>query len=115
MSVPRSILDFGGRWSGAAWNWVRYSPHAGMISLLVALGVIALCIVGGYHENFMPQPPSPMDIPKGWEPPADGVYLTLYLLAYLRLFVLVGGVVYHVYIIRAYPDVRKMIRPTWIA
>src|SRR5215213_63504 len=104
MKLLGSILQSVSRWTGVAWNWVRFSPYAGLISMLAALGVIAVCIQGGYHEPFMPQPPSPLEIPKGWVPPGNGVYLALYFLAYLRLVVLVGGVVYHVYIVRAYPD-----------
>ncbi len=111
----RPVLDLAARLTGAVWNWVRFSPNAERYSMLGAMVVIFLCMVGGYHERFMPQTPSMMDIPKAWEPPPDGAYVMLYLLSYLRLFVLVGGVVYHVHIVRAYPDVRKMILPTWVA
>jgi LPS export ABC transporter permease LptG len=111
----RPVLDGAARLSGMAWNWVRFSPYAGLWSTLLVMGVIVACMMGGYHESFMPQTPSPLEIPKSWQPPPDGAYIAIYLLAYLRLLVLVGGLVYHVYIIRAYPDVKKMILPTWIA
>lgn len=115
MNQLKAVLEFVSRWSGVGWNWLRYSPYAGLISLIVAMCVMLLCLMGGYHEAFMPPTPSAMEIPKSWEPPPDGAYITLYLLAYMRLFVLVGGIVFHIYIIRAYPDARKMILPTWIA
>src|SRR4051812_6192350 len=115
MNFLRPMLDGAARWFGIAWNWVRFSRYAGLTSMLLAMGVLLACMAGGYHELFMPQTPSPLEIPKAWELPPDGAYVALYLLAYLRLFVLVGGIVYHVYIIRAYPDVKKMILPTWIA
>jgi lipopolysaccharide export system permease protein len=115
MRILRPVLDPLARWSGVAWNWLRGSAYAGPISVLVALGVVLMCMVQGYHVQFTPQPPSLVEaLPKAWEPLPNGVYLTLYAMAYMRLFVLVGGVVYHIYIIRAYPDVRKMIAPTWI-
>src|SRR5688500_2809484 len=115
MNFLRPILDGAARWSAIAWNWVRDSPHAGLISVLVVMGMMLLCMAAGYHEPYMPPTPSPLEIPKSWVPLPDWSYVVLYLLAYLRLLVLVGGLVYHVYIIRAYPDVKKMILPTWIA
>ncbi|MCE9518539.1 MAG: LptF/LptG family permease [Verrucomicrobia bacterium] len=99
-----------------ALRWLRNAPHAMSCVWLGAAGVMFLCIQAGYHESFMPETPSNvLELPKDWTPPPMGAYVFLYLLSYLRLFVLLGGVVYHAYIIRAYPDVQKMLRPTWIA
>ncbi|MEI6537317.1 MAG: LptF/LptG family permease, partial [Verrucomicrobiaceae bacterium] len=98
------------------WRWVRCSPFAPVVIWLGALVTIMLCQHAGYHESFIPQLPSNfLDTPKGWEAPPNGDYLILYLLSYMRLFVLVGGVIYHVYILRAYPNAEKMLRPTWVA
>lgn len=100
----------------ALWRWIKHSPNAGIYALLAACGAVLAGWLCGYHEGFMPPVPSPSaELPKGWEPPPEGTYITLYLLAYLRLFILTGGVAYHVFIIRAYPNVEKMLRPTWIA
>lgn len=97
------------------WRWVRFSPFAPAALWLVAIAVMLLCQRAGYHESFMPQQPANFkDLPKFWQPSPDGVYLMLYLLSYMRLFALVGGVVYHAYIIRAYPNPEKMLRPTWV-
>lgn len=100
----------------ALWRWVKFSPNAGYYAILAALGAVLAGWFSGYHEGFTPPTPSSsVDIPKGWEPPPAGAYVTLYLLSYLRLFILTGGVAYHVFIFRAYPDVGKMVKPTWIA
>lgn len=100
----------------AAWRWLKTSDYAPGFVWLAAALVMILCRLCGYHEAFMPQTPSNVgDLPASWEAPSMGAYVALYFLAYMRLFVLVGGVVYHVYIIRAYPDASKMQRPTWIA
>jgi lipopolysaccharide export system permease protein len=99
-----------------AWRWLRTSRYAPGAAWGLGIVVMLMCQHAGYHESFMPQLPEDIhDLPNGWSPPADGVYITLYLLAYTRLFVLVGGVIYHVYIIRAYPRVERMLLPTWIA
>ncbi len=100
----------------ACWRWVRFSPFAPVAVWMGAIVVMLLCQHWGYHEMFMPQLPSNfLDLPKGWQPQPDGVYVSLYLLAYIRLFVLVGGVVYHVYMVRAFPNPKRMLLPTWIA
>ena len=41
MKQLRPVLDGAARWSGMAWNWVRFSPYAGLISILVVMGVLA--------------------------------------------------------------------------
>ena len=115
MNFLKPVLDPLAALGGALWHWLRDSRYAGVISLVLGLLILVAAQMSGYHESFMPQTPSVLEIPKSWEAPPGGVYITLYLLAYLRLVVLVGGVVFHIYILRAYPDVNKMIKPTWIA
>ncbi len=100
---------------GEFWCWLRRSPYAGPGALLVALAGMLLCQFSGYHEAFMPPAPDPNELPKSWVAPPTPTYFVLYMLAYMRLFVLLGGLAYHVYIIRAWPYPEKMIRPTWIA
>jgi len=101
---------------GVAWRWLRTSRFAPAAVWMAAAVVMTLCVLGGYHNAFLPQTPTNvMDLPKYWDPPPTHVYVMLYILAYMRLFVLVGGIIYHVYIIRAYPDATRMLRPTWIA
>lgn len=100
----------------AIWRWLRFSRNSGWVALLAAVGVMFVCLLAGYHRNYMPVTPGNInELPKGWEAPPSGAYFTLYILAYMRLFVLVGGVAYHVFILRAYPDAKRMVRPTWVA
>lgn len=98
------------------WRWLRRSPHAVAVAWLWALGVMLLCHRAGYHESFLPQIPSNVDdLPVNWVPTPTPAHAFLYLLAYFRLFILVGGVVFHVYLLRAFPDPARMLRPTEIA
>ena len=115
MNFLKPVIDAVLGLLGEIWRWLRSSPIAGPGAMLLALGVMFLCQQGDYHEAFMPPTPNPNELPKSWQPPPESTYVVLYLLAYMRLFVLVGGLAYHVYIIRAWPDVRKMVVPTWIA
>ena len=98
------------------WHSLRRLPHLGSLSFLAVLIVLGVCQYKGYHVKFMPPPISRIDdLPKGWEPTPEWVNMVLYLRPYLTLFMLLGGVVYHIVIIRAYPNVRRMLLPTWIA
>lgn len=115
MKFLKAAYDMLMRLCGKAWRWLRHSPYAGPGALILSFFVVFLCQQAGYHEAFMPPTPNPNDMPKSWQPPPTGTYVILYILAYMRLFVLVGGLAYHVYIIRAWPNVEKMIVPTWIA
>jgi lipopolysaccharide export system permease protein len=102
------------RYFSAFYQWLKHGRRVGTYSIFAGLGVIFLCWLAGYHEPFMPQTPHPDKLPKGWEPPPNWAYVVIYLLSYMRLAVLVGGVVYHIVIFRAYPKVEKMIKPTWM-
>lgn len=98
------------------WHWLRHSRRAPGVVWLAAIGLMLLCIATQYHEKFMPRTTGNIkDLPNNWEAPPTWTYAILYVLAYMRLFVLIGGVVYHIYIMRAFPDAEKMLRPTWIA
>jgi len=102
------------RFLTSSFIWLKRAPHIGSFSVIAGIGVMFLCWMSGYHEPFMPPTPRPDMLPKGWVAPPDNAYIAIYLLSYLRLAVLIGCVVYHVFIVRAYPNVQKMIRPTWI-
>ncbi len=115
MKFLRTVFEKFTRLLGVVWSWLRRSRYTGLGTLLAAFVALYLCHLAGYHESFMPPSPDINDMPKGWQPPSTITYVVLYVLAYMRLFVLVGGLAYHVYIIRAWPNVEKMIRPTWIA
>jgi LPS export ABC transporter permease LptG len=115
MDFLKSVRDSLMHLLGVVWRWLRRSPYAGPGALLLAFAVMLLCQLSGYHEAFMPPEPNPNELPKSWVAPPTSTYFVLYMLAYMRLFVLVGGLAYHVYIIRAWPNVEKMIRPTWVA
>ena len=100
----------------AIWRFVRTKPHVTPAAMILALLGLLVAQHFNYHQPFMPEELSGTDqLPKGWEPPPDFSYTGRYLLAYVRLFVLFGGIVFHIAIIRAYPNAEKMLKPTWIA
>lgn len=57
----------------AIWRWLRHSPNAGWLALLLAVIVMFICQMAGYHRNYMPVTPSNInELPKGWEAPPEG-------------------------------------------
>jgi LPS export ABC transporter permease LptG len=98
------------------WRFLRTKPHVTSVAMIIALLGLLVARHFEYHLPYMPEELSGADpLPKGWEPLPDLAYIGRYLLAYVRLFVLFGGIVFHIAILRAYPDADKMLKPTWIA
>ncbi len=98
------------------WRLIRQTPHLSSLAFLLALLGMFIAQQTGYHLPFMPKEPSTVDpLPNGWIGLPDEAYITIYLLAYMRLFVFLGGAVFHIVIFRAYPNAEKMLRPTWAA
>jgi LPS export ABC transporter permease LptG len=98
------------------WRLIRQTPHLSAISFLLALLGLFLAQQSGYHIPFMPKEPSTVDpLPRGWVGLPDEAYIAIYLLSYMRLFVFLGGVVFHIHIFRSYPNSEKMLAPTWMA
>ncbi len=116
MNPVKKTLQFMTGILSAPWTWLRRVPNGTSYTFLFIIALLFLCQWRGYHLPYAPQTPSNInELPKGWGPAPDISYFALYLLSYLRLFVLLGGLVYHVHILRVYPDIEKMIKPTWIA
>lgn len=110
--VLKSIADT----LNVPWTWLRRVPYGTSYMLLFVIALMFISQSRGYHLPYVPQTPSNInELPKGWGPAPDISYFALYLLSYLRLFVLLGCLVYHVHILRVYPAIEKMIKPTWIA
>lgn len=100
------------------WRWLRAIPHAGSFSLLIAVGVTLVAQSMGYHEKHLPWMPAngtELVNVKDWQEPSPSLLAFYYLMPYLKLWALLGGVVYHIVLLRAIPNIDKMLWPTWIA
>lgn len=100
------------------WRGLRAIPHAGSGSLLVAVIAMFVAKAYGYHEKYLPwMPSSGTDLvnAKDWQEPSKTLLALYYLLPYLKLWALLGGVVYHIVLLRSLPRIDKLLWPTWIA
>lgn len=106
------------RWLLGFWRWLRTFPHLGSLALVIGVVVMLVCQMLGYHESQIPwMPSSGTDLleVKDWPEPPRRLLVFYYVMPYLKLWALVGGVVYHIVLIRAVPNVEKLLWPTWIA
>lgn len=103
--------------AAALWRWVREFPNLTAWSAIAAVLVILALQSNGYHEQFETGPRSGLDMVdlKGWVPPSTPILCLTYLLPYLTVWLLAGGVVFHIAILRAIPDSQRAVLPCWIA
>jgi len=99
------------------WRWVRESRNLTAWSTIAAVLVILALQNNGYHEQFETGPRSGLDMVdlKGWVPPTMPILYLNYLVPYLTIWLLAGGVVFHIAILRATPESRRAVLPCWIA
>jgi len=99
------------------WQWVRKTPHLSGLGTLVAVGVVLYLQAQGYHEQFDDSPRNAIEWAerKGWAPPTEPILWLRFLVPYLGIWLVVGGVVFHLAMLRAMGDVRRMVRPVWVA
>lgn len=86
--------------------------------MLIAVMAMLAAQAMGYHEQRLPwMPASGTDLVnlKDWQEPSHSLLVLYYLLPYLKLWALLGGVVYHIILLRSLPHVEKLLWPTWIA
>ena len=113
-----SWLDPIFRFTNAIWRWLRTAPHLTAWSLFVAVLVMLGLQVLGYHERYVPWVPADgveLNAQKGWPEPSRLLLALNYLMPYLKLWALAGGVVFHIMLLRSMPHLERMERPTWIA
>ncbi len=100
-------------WLLVTWRYLRGSRNA--ISLALALGAVAviLCQVLGYHEKYLPWlPQAGADIPRGYEKPTKLAHFYYYVSPYLRLIVMLGSIVWAIALVRVWPTIERMAKPT---
>ncbi len=100
------------------WRWLRTFPHLGSLALVIGAVTMMVFQMMGYHEGRLPwMPANGMELAeaKDWPMPSQRLLAFYYLMPYLKLWALIGGVVYHIALIRSVPDVERLVWPTWIA
>lgn len=93
----------------AAWHWLRTAPHLTAFSVVVCCSVVLVKLADGLHEKF-----------ERWEAAWEGgfkpIWLAWYefLYLYVELIAGLGFLVFLVYAIRCWPDLKKLVRPVFL-
>lgn len=83
---------------------------------MLAVLIVLACQAFGFHEHQMPWMPSSGDeVPRDWVQPDRWTLFYNYLAPYLKLIALLGGFIFHLAVVRAQPDTKRLLKPTWIA
>jgi len=101
----------------ALWRWIRTTRSlSGPAAILAVLIVLAMQWKGiGQPVDDSPRNATELLERAGWVPPTVPILILRYLLPYLEMWLLVGGVVFHLALFRAWPNIRRMVRPVWAA
>ncbi len=99
----------------AFWNWVRVTPHVSGFTTLSAILVMLLLQSQEVCPPFDDAPRNGVEWGQrpGWPPPTLPILWLRYLVPYLGLWLLIGGVVFHIALLRAWPDSRRIAKPVW--
>lgn len=114
--VPAALRGRVGPALEATWVWLARSPHLGPLSIIILCGVVLVALALGYHESFVPwMPESGLEIPPAWRAPPLSSLFYHCVSPYLKLMGILGGLMFHLALLRSSTEVRRLIVPLWIA
>jgi lipopolysaccharide export system permease protein len=96
-------------------RFLRSAPYVEACCVIAMVVIVLICQWFSYHDTQMPWlPQTGGDIPRGWRPPTVWSYFYHYVAPYLRLCGLLGGIAFHVVLLRAQVDRQRLVLPLWI-
>lgn len=113
--VPESLRDKVGGGAEGLWLWLNTSPHLGPLSIILLCGLVLLAQAFGYHEQYLPWlPQSGLEVSGSWRQPPLSSLFYHYISPYLKLIAMLGGVLFHLALLRSTTQIRRLIVPLWI-
>jgi lipopolysaccharide export system permease protein len=100
--------------SGA--RWVLTSRKPALWGVLVCVGILFALQAVDYHESFVPwMPIRGEELPPGYRIPTEWTLFYYYVAPYLKVMGLLGGILFHLSLIRSVRDVSQLIVPVWLS
>ncbi len=101
----------------ALWRWLRVTPHVSGVCTLLAVTLLLVLQRQEFCQPFDDFPANGIEFNerKGWPHPTQPILWLRYLVPYLGLWLLIGGVVFHIALLRAWPNARRIAKPVWVA
>jgi|GEM_PF-116177 len=99
------------------WRWVRTARSISGPATLLGVATVLFMQWQGVLTPLDDSPRNGIELMerKGWMAPTEAILALRYLLPYLELWLVVGGLIMHLALLRAWPNVRRMVRPIWVA
>ena len=99
------------------WKRVRSTPHVSGLALLTSVLVMLFLQSQDFYSPFDDSPRNGVELlqQRGWVPPTFLILCLRYLVPYLGLWLMVGGIVFHIALLRAWPNPRRLAKPVWFA
>jgi LPS export ABC transporter permease LptG len=99
------------------WKWLRATPHVSGMALLTSVLVMLFLQSQDFCTPFDDSPRNGSELLqlRGWVPPTYLILCLRYLVPYLGLWLVVGGVVFHLALLRAWSDPIRLAKPVWFA
>ncbi|MCP5560358.1 MAG: LptF/LptG family permease [Verrucomicrobiaceae bacterium] len=102
---------------GSLWRFVRRAPHLGTWAALLGLAVIVFLRMNDWHLRFAMTDEDLDLIVIPDDALSERLSLISYglscVLPYLKVGALLGGILLHLALLRALPNLEKMVRPAW--
>ena len=96
-------------------RWLVSIPYLEFWSIFVVTDILVALWMVGFHEHQMPWLPMPgEEIPLNWNPPSEWTLLYFRVVPYVKVAALLTGVVFHIAIVRAQGDLRRLVVPAWV-
>jgi lipopolysaccharide export system permease protein len=111
LAWARGVMDS----LGKASLWLGARQDLGAWCVIVLCACVWLAQLMEYHRSELPwYPQSGLEIPPNWKEPPFASLFYHYLAPYLKLIGLVGGLLFHIVLLRSPGQPRRMIIPLWL-
>lgn len=108
----RAVADV----ADSVWKWITTSPNIGPWSVILVCTIVLLAQAFGYHKAYLPwYPENGLEVPPNWREPLFSSLFYHYIAPYLKLIAMIGGVMFHLAMLKSTINIRRLIIPLWIA
>ncbi|MBL9116679.1 MAG: LptF/LptG family permease [Verrucomicrobiaceae bacterium] len=98
-----------------AAEWMEKRRDIGPWCIIVVCACVWLAQLLEYHRTDLPwYPQSGLEVPPNWKQPPFASLFYHYISPYLKLIGLLGGVVFHLVLLRAPENPRRLVIPLWL-
>ncbi len=111
----RRWLSFFASGLGRIERWLVHAPYLEFWASVVVVDILIALWMMGYHVHQMPWMPTPgEEPPRYWQAPSEWTLLYFRVVPYVKVAALLTGLIFHLAIVRARGELRRLLAPAWI-